>query len=111
MRTAGTGRRNVACQQGYVYRVWIYIISLKLRGNSEGPQRKAGKDFLTYVYINRHDLRAGDEGPGGGNAEAGDVSLACGVWGRFSLLREQMRKAATNAIGGKPVRARQEPEG
>ena len=31
------------------------------------------------------------------------IIMACGVWGRFSLLRQQMRKAATNAIGGKPV--------
>ena len=36
--------------------------------------------------------------------------LAYGVWGRFSRLREQRRKSATNAIGGKPVRARQEPD-
>ena len=36
--------------------------------------------------------------------------MAYGVWGRFSRLREQRRKPATNAIGGKPVRARQEPD-
>ena len=36
--------------------------------------------------------------------------MAYGVWGRFSRLREQRRKSATNAIGGKPVRARQEPD-
>ena len=29
--------------------------------------------------------------------------LTCGVWGRFSRLRQQMRKLATNATGGKPV--------
>ena len=29
--------------------------------------------------------------------------LAGGVWGRFSRLRKQMRKLATNATGGKDV--------
>ena len=35
---------------------------------------------------------------------------AYGVWGRFSRLREQRRKSATNAIGGQARRARQEPD-
>ena len=43
-------------------------------------------------------------------AQAGECVWAYGVWGRFSRLREQRRKSATNAIGGKPVRARQEPD-
>ena len=39
------------------------------------------------------------------------IPLTYGVWGQFSLLRQQMRKLITNTIGGKPVRARQEPDG
>ena len=39
------------------------------------------------------------------------IPLTYGVWGRFSLLRQQLRKLATNAIGGKDVSPRQEPDG
>ena len=47
----------------------------------------------------------------GTNIRAYIIIMAYGVWGRFSLLRQQMRKLGTNAIGDKPVRARQEPDG
>jgi len=69
-------------------------------------QRKSGQDFCLIVYMYRACgfVRACDDGhcrqePSG----VRQSFLACGVWGRFSRLRKQMRKLATNATGGKPV--------
>ena len=69
-------------------------------------QRKSGQDFCLIVYMYRAGgiFRACDGGhcrqePSG----VRQSFLAYGVWGRFSRLLKQMRKLATNAIGGKPV--------
>ncbi len=77
-------------------------------------QRKSGQDFCHIVYIYRAGVffRACDGGHCRQESSGVRQSfLACGVWGRFPRLRQQMRKLATNAIGGKPVRARQVADG
>ena len=87
--------------KGYLYICEVFSSEVVQRYLEGSPVRTS---VSLYIYRAGGFFRACDGGhcrqePSG----VRQSFLACGVWGRFSRLRKQMRKLATNATGGKPV--------